>query len=104
MDETAEPQENSFYPALIQFKHYIILVGDFNKSNQLIVYDTKNQQAQYFKTNIQGRRLGASILGNDLHVYGGLDTNQGMLKREHYKLSMQEILGAAGKVQIAFGQ
>ena len=86
-------------PALIQYKHYFILVGDYTQSNQLIVYDTKNEQARYFKTNIQGRRLGASILGNDLHVYGGLDTNQGFLKQEHYKLSLDKIIGKAGSIQ-----
>ncbi len=86
-------------PALIQYKHYFILVGDYTQSNQLIVYNTKTQQAKYFKTNIMGRRLGASILGDDLHVYGGMDTNLGFLRQEHYKLPIEKIIGKKGSIQ-----
>lgn len=88
-------------PALIQYKHYFILVGDQTKSNQLIVYDTQTEQARYFKTNLEGRRLGASILGDELHVYGGLNTRLGVLKQEHYMLPIEKIIGMpSGKIEL----
>ena len=57
--------------AITQYKQYFILVGDFFRENQVIVYNTETQSAQYYKGNFSGRYLGASIVGNYLHVYGG---------------------------------
>jgi hypothetical protein len=81
--------------ALAQYEHYFFLVGDFNATNQLIVYDTEKQSARYFKTNFSGRHLGASVVGDQLHVYGGLDNTRGSyIKQEHYRIAISELIQA----------
>lgn len=79
--------------ALAQYEHYFIMVGDFTDGGQLILYDTRTQTAEYFKTNLSGRDMGASVMGDELHVYGGLFTFPVVYaKPEHYKIAIQEII------------
>lgn len=85
--------------ALVQYQHYFIMVGDYSRNNQLIVYDTKKESATYFKTNLQGRRFGASIIDDELYVFGGVNSYLGSLKQQQFKLPLQKILGQALKIQ-----
>ena len=85
--------------ALVQYGQYFIMVGDYSRNNQLMVYDTKTESTTYFKTNLQGRRYGASIIDDQLYVFGGIDGNLGSLRQQHYKLSVTSILGQVAKLQ-----
>jgi len=57
--------------ALTQFENYFILVGDHHDMRQLILYDTETQKATYFYTNVPAQHVGAAVIGDYLHVYGG---------------------------------
>jgi len=77
--------------ALTQFEQYLIMVGGFGHENKIMVYDTETQQSYQFKTNLGGRFQGASILNNELHVYGG--TKKGYDGYPgHHKLTLSTLL------------
>ncbi len=79
--------------ALAQYGRYFILAGDFYDGNQLIVYDTRNRKAEYFKTNFAGRHMGASVMGEYLHVYGGFSNNKdNFIKHDHYRISIKNLI------------
>lgn len=85
--------------ALVQYKHYFLLIGDYSRNNQLVVYNTKTEKAAYFKTNLQGRKFGASVIDKDLYVYGGINGQIGTFKQRHYKLSIDMILEQIAGIQ-----
>ena len=85
--------------ALVQYGQYFIMVGDYSRNNQLIVYDTKTESATYFKTNLQGRRFGASIIEDNLYVFGGINSQLGSLKQQHFKLPVSRLLARVSEVQ-----
>ena len=79
--------------ALTQFEHYFIMVGGFDHENQLMVYDTETQESYQIKTNLAGRFQGASVLNNELHVYGG--TKPGYFGYPgHHKLAINTLMTA----------
>jgi len=79
--------------ALTQYKHYFILVGDYLNGNQILVYDTQKETAEYFKANFDVRQMGASIVGEQLFVYGGRVTPpHHYIKSEVYRISLTEII------------
>ncbi|WP_420386601.1 Kelch repeat-containing protein [Roseivirga sp.] len=82
--------------ALAQYEHYFILVGDYYDANQLIVYNTETHAAEYFKMNVAGRHMGASVIGSDLYIYGGvngqLQQPNGFVKSELYKIGVRELI------------
>ena len=78
--------------ALVQHNQYFIVVGDYTKSNQLILYNAETGQATYFKTSLQVRRLGASITDNELFVYEGANINLNYLKQTNYKIDLDQII------------
>ena len=79
--------------ALVQYEHYIMMIGDFLKTNQLLVYDTKTDKRHYLKMNLDGRFLGAAIVQEELYIFGGLVPNvNGYVKEETYKIAIQDIL------------
>lgn len=81
--------------ALAQYDRYFILAGDYHDGNQLIVYDTKTQKAEYFKTNFAGRHMGASVIGEYLHVYGGFNNVRGdLIRNDHYKISIRKLINS----------
>lgn len=77
--------------AVVQYGQYILLVGDYTKNDQLIVYDTESQSATYHKTNLKSRFAGASIVGDYLYVYGGLIPSQRLIQQKTYRMSLQEL-------------
>lgn len=86
--------------ALTQYKHYIILVGDYYHGDRLVVYDTKKESTRYFTMNFQGRHMGASIINDELHVYGGRSGYQGLQAwGQHYKIAIKELIGNKESVQ-----
>ena len=93
MWQELEPFESpvSFY-ALTQYKHYFILVGNFYNGNQLIVYDTQSESAEYFKMNFNGRQMGASVVGEHLYVYGGyVPPPNHFIRNDLYRISVSEL-------------
>lgn len=79
--------------AVVQHDRFIIMVGDFVKTNQLLVYDTETDKRHYFKMNFKGRFLGASIIGDHLYVYGGLVPSPSYyVKRETYRIQVSDII------------
>lgn len=79
--------------ALARYDRYFILAGDYYDGNQLIVYDTKTKKASYFKTNFTGRHMGASVMGEYLHVYGGFSNNRdNFIKHDHYRISIKRLI------------
>jgi len=85
--------------ALVQYQHYFIMVGDYSRNNQLMVFNTKTEKATYFKTNLNGRKFGASIIDDTLYVFGGINGRLGSFKQQHFKLPLQKILDQTAKVQ-----
>ena len=82
--------------AIAQYENYFVLLGDYNNGYQVILYDTKTQEATYFLSNIEARHLGAAIMGEYLHVYGGGVTNIGGNSAvSHYKILISELIGAS---------
>lgn len=78
--------------ALTQYKHYFILVGDFYNGNQLIVYDTQMESAEYFKMNFSGSQMGASVVGDHLYVYGGkVPPPNPLIRSDLYRISLSEL-------------
>ena len=78
--------------SLVQYENYFLLIGDRSKDNQLILFNADTEEATYFKTNLQGRRLGASILDDELFIYGGSNTMLGFRKSSVYKIDVDKIL------------
>lgn len=79
--------------AITQYGDYIIIVGDYVRTNQLIVYDTKSNTLKYHKMNIEARKLGASIVGDYLYVYGGYNSlADGYVKQETYRLNIKSFI------------
>ncbi len=78
-----------------QYGKYIILVGDFNNTNQLILYDTENERPEYYKMNFEARHLGASVSGDDLYVYGGVNQSPHYyIRQEAYKLNLKQFIAS----------
>ncbi|WP_268125106.1 kelch repeat-containing protein [Roseivirga pacifica] len=95
--KTLRPLESGISAyALAQYEHYFILVGDYHDGDKLIVYNTQTQTARYFTTNFRGRHLGASVIGTDLHVYGGVMASPrasgGYMNPEHFKISVKQLI------------
>ena len=79
--------------ALVQHKQYFILIGGFHHQNKLMVYDTETQKSYEFKTNLNAKFQGASIINEQLHVYGGSKKGHfGYIG--HHILPMQVLLKA----------
>lgn len=57
--------------ALVQHEQFFILIGGWGRENKLMVYDTETQESYLFKTNLNAKFQGASILDGQLHVFGG---------------------------------
>lgn len=76
--------------AVARYKNFFVLVGDYRNTDQLILYDTEMQKAYYFKMNLKGHHMGASVLGDDLHIYGGL--SGGVASVRHFKIAMNQII------------
>lgn len=95
--------------ALVQYEEYFILVGDYVKGSQLILYDTKNNKTVYFDTNVQAKNIGAAVIGDYLHVYGGGVLHRGFSENSfiefsnrgvsestsHYRISLSELINAS---------
>ena len=78
---------------IVQYGKYIILVSDFNTTNQLIFYDTENERPVYYKMNLEARHLGASVSGDYLYVYGGVNpTPHYYVRQEAYRFNLKEFL------------
>lgn len=82
--------------ALVQYQHYFILIGDYYDGDRLVVYNTKNKSAQYYEINISARHMGAAVINDQLHVYGGLliDGSSAITGANfgHYVLSISELI------------
>lgn len=84
--------------ALVQYKHYFILLGGYHNENRIMVYDTETEESYRFKTNLSGKFQGASILQNELHVYGGV--KQGFNGYNgHHKLSIHTLMNALARTR-----
>ena len=77
--------------ALAQYQHFFLLVGDYEKPNQLIVFDARTNTHKAFKLNFRGRHMGAVVLDETLHVFGGFDPRRGAL-RQHWTLNVPRLL------------
>lgn len=81
--------------SLVQYEHYLILVGDYVKTNQILVYDTRNDKRHYLKMNLNGRYLGAAVVDEHLYIYGGVVPSPNYyIKNETYRIALQDILAA----------
>ncbi len=79
--------------ALAQYKDYFILVGDYTNGNQLILYNAKTGDTEYFRTNFCGTHMGASVIGDDLYVYGGRSTTpEPRIQSGHFRISMSKLI------------
>lgn len=85
------PEPVSFY-AMAQYKQYILLVGDRQQTDQLILYDTENQKATYYKTGFKAHHRGATVVGEYLYVYGGIERSPYQIHQKTYRISMQELI------------
>lgn len=61
---------------MVMYNQYLLIIGDYKNMNQLILYDTQSLRIQKFEMNFHGRHMGAAILNENLHVFGGYDPSQ----------------------------
>lgn len=86
-----EPLKNGISSyGITQHDQYFFIAGDYYERNKLIVYDTQSKKAHYFKTNIKGRHLGASVIKDKLHLYGGSVLSNP--SSDHYSIDLSVIL------------
>jgi hypothetical protein len=78
--------------AIAQYgKFFVLVAGNYN--SQLVLYDTENNVATYFTTNVQARNIAASIIGKELHLYGGINPGGGIsVSAIHYKIPLSEVI------------
>ena len=102
LDETWEslkPLKRPFSAyALVQYEQYFVMIGGFGQENKLMVYDTQTQKSYLFKTNLSARFQGASILNDELHVYGGTKRGHYRGYSAHHKLPLSTLLLAISKM------
>lgn len=79
--------------SITQFEKYIILVGDHTLNDQMIIYDTESEKAEYYKMkNVRARSLGAAVSGEHLYVYGGINPRPRYVRVETYRFNIKEFL------------
>lgn len=74
--------------ALVKYGQYFLLIGDYSDAKQMIIFDTKNNTWESYEINFGGRYMGAVVIKNTLHVFGGLEWKEAL--REHWVLDLDE--------------
>ena len=73
--------------ALVKYNQYFLLIGDYTKTKQMIVFDTESNTWEVYQMNFGGAHLGAVIVKNTLHVFGGRDRNGAL--NQHWVLNLE---------------
>jgi len=73
--------------ALVKYKHYFLLIGDYSNTDQMIVFDTKTTTWEIYQMNFGGYHMGAVIVKNSLHVFGGNENTHA--SRQHWVLNLE---------------
>ncbi len=76
--------------ALVKYKHYFLLIGDYSNKNQMIVFDTNTNTWEVYQMNFGVYHMGAVIAKNMLHVFGGDENSQA--SRQHWVLNLETFL------------
>lgn len=81
--------ENPVYAyALVKYNKYMLLIGGDNTQNrQMIVFDTQSNTWEVYQMNFGGAHMGAVIVKNTLHVFGGKEGSG--VSKQHRTLNLE---------------
>lgn len=75
---------------LVKYNQYFLLIGDYTNTQQMIVFDTQSNTWEIYQMNFGGAHMGAVIVKNMLHVFGGREG--GNILRQHWVLDIDKFL------------
>jgi hypothetical protein len=76
--------------ALVKYNQYFLLIGDYTKTRQMIIFDTQSNTWEIYQMNFGGSYMGAVIVKNTLHVFGGREG--AVVSKQHWVLDLETFL------------
>lgn len=76
--------------ALVVYNQYFLLIGDYTKTRQMIVFDTHSNTWEVYEMNFGGAHMGAVIVKHTLHVFGGREGR--VVLSQHWVLNLETFL------------